>query len=327
MENPKFKVCVKCFTFNQAKFIIEAMNGFCIQQTNFPYVCCIVDDASTDGEQDVITQYVKSNFHLPDADMVFQKETDYASIIFAKHNINTNCFFAVLLLKENHYGKKSKMPYINEWWQMSQYAAACEGDDYWTNSQKLQKAVDFLDANKDYSVFCHRFQIYHNESGILKDDDKQRLFVNNPHGISFQKGFKHFMTQTLCAVYRIEDLDEYYSYSGMHTDAVLGHFLLKKGKGYCINEYMGVYRLNELSVWSEKDFRTKSLWNYKMYKQLYEYEEDADSRKAYYSQFASAFLATRGTILFTERFEFLKMVSVPYFLAIKIYRFILRKNR
>ena len=50
MEYPKFKVCVRCFTFNQAKYIEETMNGFVMQQTDFPFVCCIVDDASTDGE-------------------------------------------------------------------------------------------------------------------------------------------------------------------------------------------------------------------------------------------------------------------------------------
>ena len=49
MEYPKIKVCVRCFTFNQAKYIEDTMNGFVMQQTDFPFVCCIVDDASTDG--------------------------------------------------------------------------------------------------------------------------------------------------------------------------------------------------------------------------------------------------------------------------------------
>ena len=53
MEYPKFKVYVSCFTFNQAKYIEDAMNGFVMQQTDFPFVCCIVDDASTDKEQKV----------------------------------------------------------------------------------------------------------------------------------------------------------------------------------------------------------------------------------------------------------------------------------
>ena len=62
MEYPKFKVCVRCSTFNQAKYIEDTMNGFVMQQTDFPFVCCIVDDASTDGEQDVIKKYMDMHF-------------------------------------------------------------------------------------------------------------------------------------------------------------------------------------------------------------------------------------------------------------------------
>ena len=50
----EYKVLVNCATFNHSKYIEEALNGFAIQQTNFPFVCYILDDASTDGEQDVI---------------------------------------------------------------------------------------------------------------------------------------------------------------------------------------------------------------------------------------------------------------------------------
>ena len=64
MKYPKFKVVVRCFTFNQSRYIEETMNGFTMQQTNFPYVCCIVDDASTDGEQQVIIEYIKEYFDI-----------------------------------------------------------------------------------------------------------------------------------------------------------------------------------------------------------------------------------------------------------------------
>lgn len=44
------KVCVWCNIYNQASYIKDTMEGFCIQQTQFPFVCLIMDDASTDGE-------------------------------------------------------------------------------------------------------------------------------------------------------------------------------------------------------------------------------------------------------------------------------------
>ena len=57
----KWMVRVRCMTFNHASYIEDAMNGFTIQQTDFPFVCTIIDDASTDGEQEVIKNYLQDN--------------------------------------------------------------------------------------------------------------------------------------------------------------------------------------------------------------------------------------------------------------------------
>lgn len=153
MKYPKFKVAVRCFTFNQSRYIEETMNGFTMQQTNFPYVCCIVDDASTDGEQQVIIEYIKEYFDITDTAVAYQKETDYAHVVYAQHKINKNCFFAALFLKENHYSqRKSKMAYLKEWNDGVPYEALCEGDDYWIATDKLQMQADFLDENPEYGL-------------------------------------------------------------------------------------------------------------------------------------------------------------------------------
>ena len=145
MEYPKFKVCCRCFTFNQAKYITDAMNGFTMQQTSFPFVCTIVDDASTDGEQQVIRKYLEENFDFSEGSAAYSKETDYAFITYAQHKTNKNCYFAVLYLKENHYSqRKSKMGYLSEWRDMCEYEALCEGDDYWIMPDKLQVQYDML---------------------------------------------------------------------------------------------------------------------------------------------------------------------------------------
>ena len=153
MKYPGFKVFVCCFTFNQSRYIKETMNGFTMQQTNFPYVCCIVDDASTDGEQQVIIEYIKEYFDITDTAVAYQKETDYAHVVYAQHKINKNCFFAALFLKENHYSqRKSKMAYLKEWNDGVPYEALCEGDDYWIATDKLQMQADFLDENPEYGL-------------------------------------------------------------------------------------------------------------------------------------------------------------------------------
>lgn len=151
----EYKVAVRCFTFNHSKYINDTLKGFCIQQTNFPFVCMIVDDASTDGEQKLIRQYIDENFDMSPEGMSYKKDTDSVQIIFAQHKTNGNCYFAVLLLKENHYSKKkSKDPYLNEWQNDVDYIAYCEGDDYWIDATKLQKQYDRLEKNP-LATMCH----------------------------------------------------------------------------------------------------------------------------------------------------------------------------
>ena len=169
MEYPKFKVCCRCFTFNQAKFITDTMNGFTMQQTSFPFVCTIVDDASTDGEQEVVKQYLEDNFDFSEGSAAFNKETDYAFITYAQHKSNKNCYFAVLLLKENHYSqKKNKMLYLKEWRDMCEYEALCEGDDYWIDSNKIQMQVDYMDTHPRCGMTRTDVNVLYDKNGRIK---------------------------------------------------------------------------------------------------------------------------------------------------------------
>ena len=148
MKQIDFLVCVRCFTFNHAPYIKDAMDGFCIQQTSFPFICVIVDDASIDGEPNIIRTYMGQHFNIDDKNVVRNVETDDYVMTFAQHKVNENCFFAVYYLKYNHYSiKKDKFPYFAEYHDNAKYAALCEGDDYWIDSLKLQKQVDILEKD------------------------------------------------------------------------------------------------------------------------------------------------------------------------------------
>ena len=152
----KYKVSTRCFTYNHSEYILDTMNGFVMQETNFPVVSCIVDDASTDKNQDIIRAFFETNFNVGDPEVAYQEETDYGTIMYAQHNTNKNCFFAILLLKENHYRqKRKKEPYLNRWAASSEYIAMCEGDDYWTDPTKLQKQVDYMDSHPECILSVH----------------------------------------------------------------------------------------------------------------------------------------------------------------------------
>lgn len=150
-----FLVHIACMTYNHESFIEDAMNGFVMQNTDFPFVAVIIDDASSDRTGDVITQYMSDHFDMNDSMVSRKEDKDYGRLLFARNQDNRNCFFAVILLKENHYQrKKSKSDYYQEWAD-TKYRAICEGDDYWTDSTKLQKQVDYLEAHSACMLTVH----------------------------------------------------------------------------------------------------------------------------------------------------------------------------
>ncbi|MBU2919813.1 glycosyltransferase [Winogradskyella psychrotolerans] len=124
-------VSVCMITYGHEKYIKEAIEGVLMQECNFDVELIIADDCSPDSTHKIIAD-------------IQQKHINGSWIKYTKHTAN-----------------KGMMP--NFIWALDQcqskYIALCEGDDYWTDSSKLQKQVDFLEANLDYSICFHRVKI------------------------------------------------------------------------------------------------------------------------------------------------------------------------
>lgn len=121
-------VSISCITYNHAPYIRECLDGFMMQQTNFPFEVLIHDDASTDGTADIIREYAEK----------------YPDII------------KPLYEEENQWVKGRRGSAVFNFPRaQGKYIALCEGDDYWTDPLKLQKQVDILERNSNVSiVFC-----------------------------------------------------------------------------------------------------------------------------------------------------------------------------
>lgn len=141
-------VIVTCNTYNHSKYIKESLNGFASQSTNFPYTCVIVDDHSSDGAPEIILEWIKSECEPS----IQYYDQELSHVYLCKHKDNQNCTFAIYLLKQNLFGDKRKEALIEMWRKSAKYEAICEGDDYWTDSNKLQNQVDFLETHGDYSA-------------------------------------------------------------------------------------------------------------------------------------------------------------------------------
>lgn len=233
------------------------MNGFTMQQTDFPFVCAIVDDASTDGEQEVIRKYVEDNFDLSDGSVSYKKETDYAHIIYAQHKTNENCYFAVLFLKENHYSiKKPRMHYLSEWRDLCPYEAICEGDDYWIDSLKVQKQIDYMDKNSCCTLCCHA----HRERLGNQFSDVCRYSKNIdecPMDDMILLGGSFMATNSMIIrLSQYHDKPEWFKMSPV-GDMVIMYLLASRGKVCYMNEIMSVYRLSASGSWTE---RMKKSW-------------------------------------------------------------------
>lgn len=179
----KYMVCTRCFTFNHAPYIVDAMNGFTMQETSFPVITLIVDDASQDGEPDVIRQYLVENFQAPYS----TEETDDYYLICANHTTNSNCTFVVFLLKYNHYSiRKPKMPYLSKWLDNAKYIALCEGDDYWIHPRKLQLQVDYFESHPEVGLLHAKAKVYNQENHCFRgtcgeqNGDFERILLKNP---------------------------------------------------------------------------------------------------------------------------------------------------
>lgn len=280
-EKYDWMVYVSCMTFNHAPYIVDAMNGFTMQETNFPFVCAIVDDASTDGEQEVIKNYLNEHFDLEDKNVARHKETDDYVLTFARHKTNLNCHFAVLYLKYNHYKKKPKAPYLAQWRDKAKYIANCEGDDYWTAQDKLQKQVDFMDNHPDISYTCTRYNIVNEKTGdfSLASNFYFDKFENREKDVFvFQRNapfLEGWITKTLTCMYRNKDYDTVFLRKFKYCrDVHLVYLLLSKGKGACFSFIGGVYRLNPSSTYGGKTRLEQVAQNYYVYEELYQKTKD-----------------------------------------------------
>lgn len=263
-----YVVCVECMTFNQSAYIRQTMDGFSIQNTNFPYVCIIVDDASTDCEQQVIQQYLHENFEKRNLN---PEDTDDYSQVFLHHKTNSNCYFCVLFLKYNHYLKKYKDPYIAKWEHKSKYVAFCEGDDYWTDSLKLEKQVNFLDNNLDYSMCFTDVATYIQDKGIMGPKRSSIFKEANLKIDSKGKGSVFYdILLNKCSIETLGIMVRSSLYSKRERDPVgfmmgdtqLLLYMSQCGKIKYIDDCTGVYRVNQTY---RKQTGKKLLFNFSMY--------------------------------------------------------------
>ena len=231
-------VCVRCMTFNHEAYIEDALNGFVIQQTTFPFVVAIINDASTDKTKSVINEFVENNcIHNPEIDLRIE---EYGTVLDVTVKDNPHCIFHIVHLNENHYGKKSKLPYFAKYENAAKYVAMCEGDDYWTDPLKLQKQVDFMEANEE-CVLCFT------NATVISDDPQERKIYDHleERDYSAIEIYKTWTIPTNTIMWRrLQDYPSRTFKDIYFGDIFLFLNLAVRGRVHCLNQKTGVYRRN-----------------------------------------------------------------------------------
>lgn len=219
-ENPL--VSVRCITYNHEPYIAQALDGFLMQKTNFPFEVIVHDDASTDKTADIIREYEKKFPKI--IKPIYETENQYS-----KHDGSLGRIVDAAL--------KGK------------YVALCEGDDYWIDENKLQMQVDFLEGNPEYGLCftkCRQF--------IQKDNKFSRKLFG-----SYVKDFDDLLKNgnripTLTTVCRKKLMDEYYAEinpadkNWLMGDYPLWLYLTHRSKIHFFDKITSVYRVLENSA-------------------------------------------------------------------------------
>lgn len=132
-------VSVCMITYGHEMFIRQAIEGVLMQQCAFEVEFIISNDCSPDGTDAVIRKTINTH---PNGSWVN----------YIKHDKNLGMMPNFLHTLQKAQGK---------------YIALCEGDDYWTDPLKLQKQVDFLEENKEYSIHSGKAEII--KDGVIEE--------------------------------------------------------------------------------------------------------------------------------------------------------------
>lgn len=225
MNDDGVVVSVICLAYNHEKYIRDALEGFVSQITDFKYEVLINDDASTDNTSLIIREY----------------EHKYPKII------------KPIYQNENQYSKGIKIvkdiliPRAK-----GKYLAFCEGDDYWCDCNKLQKQIDILENNSEYSACVHNTNYFYMNNGkcIKKYTDKNNVLYlkdcvmcggQSFHTSSLVVRKKHYLNKP--------DFTTIVNGVGDYPNAI---YYSLCGSIYYIGNVMSVYRVGTEGSWTKR---------------------------------------------------------------------------
>lgn len=221
-----FKVAVCLVTYNQEKYIAQALESALEQQTDFPITIFVGNDSSTDATLQIVEAYVN-------------KYPDKICVLCTERNLG---------IVGNTYNVFKRI-FIDGY----QYVAMLDGDDWWSDINKLQKQIDFLERHKDYSFVFSRVAIYNQNTHKITHSKP-----SNTKGGALFLDLMHIAIPNCTVVHRVDflkkiDWKAILDLNLLSCDYVTNVWMASQGNVGFIDEEFAVWRRGCGTVSSSKD--------------------------------------------------------------------------
>jgi len=238
-------------SWNKEQYIAEALDSIFMQQTTYDYHIIVADDCSTDKTVEIVKQYQERH---PNKITLLTSEKNqklYKNVLRA-YEITKTDYFCVL-----------------------------DPDDYWIDEHKIQKSLDFMENNKE-------FTIYVTDTDLLTKEGKIEPFIKRNKVVN--SSFKDFLDNkaelgcTLGSTFRnvifkngipplMKDLPSDTATQSFRGDTFRSVIHLYYGKAHCVPEVDAIYRATNEGLWQGSSTLKQNLLNATIFKDLWLYFE------------------------------------------------------
>lgn len=263
-KNQGILLSIILVTYNHESYICEALDSVLNQDTQYNFEIIVVDDCSTDKTPEIIETYLK-------------KYPDTISYLHPKENVGV-ARYAIFETRPVVKGK---------------YWAILEGDDFWIDSQKIQKQLSFLEKNQDHIGVTSAY-MKHDTSTDSKKVHKASLktwtiqdMFSPEHSL-----YSHTSTWIWRNVFGDVEKNEFFwpdELKEKHTlgDVCLSFFMaMQGGKITCFDEAMTCYQMTGKGNWSSLSEKEKTQKNKDLYEKIdqttkYQYTNQLNQQKKF----------------------------------------------
>jgi glycosyltransferase involved in cell wall biosynthesis len=233
-------VTASLITYNHARYIEQAVESVLSQRTNFPFELVIGEDDSNDGTREIVQRLASAH---------------PGRIRLNLHSRSSNISFGGRPTGRHNYVQNIRSA-------RGKYIATLDGDDYWTDPNKLQRQVDLLERRSDCAICIHRTEVV--------DADGAPLDVPSTVPVS-QATFSRadylnlrFLPEACTVMFRrglFRDFPEWYFRCPV-GDFPMHVMNAQHGDFGFIDAVMGAYRIHPGGIWSmglkHSEWREKS---------------------------------------------------------------------